>query len=144
MRIKAFLIVSALLTLIFIISGCNLIGTKKKEWMPSVPQKRPFVHVITYSGETLRIISQWYTGDADNWEILSDANPYIDYDKLMPGDKIFIPEYLLRTRNPMTEEYIEAYYKKEKPNENQKKKKSSSKTETQPEKKEEFDLIGPK
>jgi hypothetical protein len=132
---KAGLVVLALGILVFINSGCNSFGVKKKAWKPITPQKTPFVHTVKYPGETLGIISKWYTGDADNWEVLANANPHIDYNKIVVGDKIFIPENLLKTKKPLNKKFIDSYYKKKKP---------SSKTGTQPEKKEEFDLIGPK
>jgi hypothetical protein len=139
---KAGMIVLALGALVFINSGC--IGMKKKEWKPIAPQKTHFVHTVQYAGETLSIISKWYTGDDKNWEVLADANPHVDFEKLATGNKIFIPENLLKTRKPLTEKFVATYYKKSQPKKKPKKKKPSSKTETPPEKKEEFDLFGPK
>jgi hypothetical protein len=132
---KTGLVVLALGALVFINSGCNLIGMTKKEWEPPAPQKIQFVHTVKYSGETLSIISKWYTGDVNNWKILANANSHIDYNKMVAGDKIFIPDNLLKTREPLTKEFIDSFYKKEKP---------TSGTETPPEKEEEFDLFGPK
>jgi len=138
---KASLVLLALGALVFINSGC--IGVKKKEWKPIEPQKTHFVHTVQYPGETLIIISEWYTGDANNWEILANANPQIDYTKIVEGNKIFIPENLLKTREPLTEKFIDTYLKKDEPKEEQKKE-PSSKTETPPKKKDKFDLFGPK
>lgn len=132
---KAGLVVLALGVIVFINSGCNSFGVKKKTWEPIAPKKAHFVHTVKYPGETLAIISKWYTGDADNWEVLANANPHIDYNKIVPGNEIFIPENLLKTRKPLNKEFIDTYYKKTKP---------SSKTKTPVEKEEEFDLIGPK
>jgi hypothetical protein len=132
---KAGLVVLALGVLVFINSGCNMIGMKKKGRVPTAPQKTHFVHTVKYSGETLSIISKWYTGDVNNWKILANANPHIDYNKMVAGDKISIPENLLKTREPLTKKFIDSFYKEKKP---------TSKTETPPEKEEEFDLIGPK
>jgi hypothetical protein len=132
---KGSLAVLALGSLVFIYSGCNMIGIKKKEREPSAPRKAQFVHTVRYSGETLSIISEWYTGDINNWKILANNNPHIDYNKMAAGDKIFIPENLLKTREPMTKKFIDSFYKEKKP---------ASKTETPPENEEGFDLIGPK
>jgi len=132
---KAGLVVLALGALVFINSGCNLFSMKKKEWKPTAPQKTHFVHTVKYSGETLSIISKWYTGDVNNWEILANANPHIDYNKMVAGNNIFIPENLLNNRKPLTKEFVDSFYQKKKP---------TSKTETPPEKEEEFDLFGPK
>ena len=139
---KACLVVPALVALLFINSGCT--GIKKKEWKPIAPQKTHFVHTVQYPGETLDIISKWYTGDDKNWEVLANANPHIDFEKLSTGNKIFIPENLLKTREPLTEKFIDTYYKKSQPEKKPIKKKLSPKTKTPPEKKEEFDLFGPK
>ena len=141
---KSGLVVLALAVFVFINSACNLFGMKKKGWKPASPQKAHFVHTVKYSGETLRIISKWYTGDVKNWEVLANANPHIDYNKMMAGNNIFIPENLLKTRKPLTKKYMDSYYKKNKPKKKSKKKKPTSKTKTPPEKKDEFDLIGPK
>jgi hypothetical protein len=132
---KAGLVALALGALVFINSGCNMIGIKKKEREPAAPRKMQFVHTVKYSGETLSIISKWYTGDVNNWKILANDNPHIDYNKMVAGDRIFIPENLMKTREPLTKEFIDSFYKEKKP---------ASKTETPPENEEGFDLIGPK
>jgi hypothetical protein len=132
---KADLVVLALGGLVFINSGCNLLGMMKEKWTPTAPQKTQFVHTVKYPGETLSIIAKWYTGDVNNWEILANANPHIDYNKMVPGNNIFIPENLLKNKIPLTKNFVDSYYKKKEP---------TSKTETPPEKEEEFDLIGPK
>ncbi len=132
---KAGLAVLALGMLVFIYSGCNMIGMKKKGKEPAAPQRIQFVHTVKYPGETLSIISKWYTGDVNNWKTLADANTHIDYNKMVTGNNVFIPENLLKTREPLTKEFIDSFYKKEKP---------ASETENPPEKEEEFDLIGPK
>jgi hypothetical protein len=131
---KAGLVALALGALVFINSGCNMIGINKKEREPA-PRKMQFVHMVKYSGETLSIISKWYTGDVNNWKTLANDNPHIDYNKMAAGDRIFIPENLLKTREPLTKEFIDSFYKEKKP---------VSKIETPPENEEDFDLIGPK
>ena len=131
--------------MVFICSGCNLAGTKKIEWKPAEPVNRPpFIHTVKYSGETLSIISEWYTGDVDNWEIIADANPSIDYNNMTPGSRIYIPANLLKTTKPLTEEYIAAYVQKNKPKVKEEKQKPAPKIETPPKKKDDFELIGPK
>lgn len=136
---KAGLIILAFGVLVFINSGCSLLGLKKKEWRPTAPRSMPLVHTVKYSGETLSIIAEWYTGDVNNWRALANANPQIYPNKLVAGDKVFIPENLLKTRKPLTDKYVHTYLKK-----NKSMKKPGSKTKTRPKKKEEFDLIGPK
>lgn len=113
---KTGLFLLALGAIVLIISGCNTGSMKKAEWKPTVPvERQPFIHTVEYSGETLRIISQWYTGDVNNWEALSDANPNIDYNNMAIGSKVYIPENLLKKTDPLTEEFIGAYIQKSKP-----------------------------
>ncbi len=131
---KSGLVALALGALVFISSGCNMIGMKK-ERVPAAPRKIQFVHTVRYSGETLSIISKWYTGDVNNWKILANDNPHVDYNKIATGDRIFIPENLLKTREPLTKEFIDSFYREKKP---------APKTETPREDEEGYDLIGPK
>lgn len=138
----------ALGAMAFIISGCNTAGTKKTEWKPEEPVNRPpFIYTVKYPGETLRIISEWYTGDTKNREALADANPNLDYEHLAEGSRIYIPENLLRTTEPLTEEYIDAFNQKSKPKAKkaeEEKKKPVPKPVPSPKKEEDFDLVGPK
>jgi hypothetical protein len=74
-----------------------------------------FYHRVKYSGETLAIIAKWYTGDADNWQALTKANPKLDPKRINVGDKIRIPRKLLNTRRPMTRSFVVASNKKKQP-----------------------------
>ncbi len=67
-----------------------------------------FVHVVRWKGETLSLISQWYTGTWRNWEALADANAGIDPDRITIGNRIRIPERLLKTRDLLPTEFIPA------------------------------------
>jgi hypothetical protein len=135
-------------------SGCTLVGTKKTEavFKPANTVNRPpYVHTVKYPGETLPIISKWYTGDESNWEAIAKANPYMDYEKMPEGARVFIPENLLKITDPLSEEFIAASIQKDKPAEEikpvvqeEKKKVPVSKPKPRPKKDEDFDLIGPK
>jgi hypothetical protein len=135
-------------------TGCNLIAAQKPktEWKPAETVTRPpYIHTVKYPGETLRIISKWYTGDVNNWEALAEANPNINHEKMPAGSKIFIPENLLKTTEPLTEEYITSYNQEGKPVQEitpvvkeEEKKVPVSKPKPPPKKDEDFDLIGPK
>lgn len=143
---KAGMLLLVFVAVVLMCNGCNTAGTSKTEWKPAGPVSRPpCIHTVKYPGETLRIISKWYTGDINNWEALADANPGIDYENMIKGNRIFIPENLLKTRDPLTEEFIASYLKKSKPKVKKEKKKPAEKPKPRPEKKDEdFDLIGPK
>ena len=142
---KAGMLLLVLSSIVLIGNGCFSTDTKKTEWKPTAPvNKPPYIHTVKYSGETLRIISQWYTGDVNNWEALADANPSIDYENMTKGSRLFIPENLLKTTEPMPEDFIDTYLKKNKPKAKKEEKKPVIKPKPRPKKDEDFDLIGPK
>ena len=71
-----------------------------------------YVHTVKWSGESLSIIAGWYTGDIQNWKILAEANPAIDPQVIVVGQKINIPEHIMTTRSPMTKAHVDSYYYK--------------------------------
>lgn len=70
------------------------------------------VHEIRFSGETLAIIADWYTGDLNNWRAVSAANPEKDLKSLDIGDKVSIPARLLEKFSPMPQSHIVAVRRK--------------------------------
>jgi hypothetical protein len=76
------------------------------------PKPAYFYHRVKYSGETLSIIAKWYTGDVENWQALTKANPKLNPNRINVGDKIRIPRKLLNTRRPMTRSFVVASTKK--------------------------------
>jgi hypothetical protein len=79
------------------------------------PKRTYYYHRVKYSGETLSIIAKWYTGDADNWQALTKANPKLNPNRINVGDKIRIPRKLLHTRRPMTRSFVVATTPKKQP-----------------------------
>jgi len=71
-----------------------------------------YYHKVKYSGETLSIIAKWYTGDVDNWQALTKANPKLDPNRIFVGDKIRIPQEILNTDRPMTRSFVVASTKR--------------------------------
>jgi hypothetical protein len=100
--------------LLFITAGCILPGKKHDDWQPIDKNKAPVVHEVQWKSETLSIIAKWYTGESKNWEFLADANPNINPDSISVGNKIFIPSDLVKTRDPMTKQFVTKYYQKPK------------------------------
>ncbi|MGE5310786.1 MAG: hypothetical protein ACM3MN_03505 [Nitrospirota bacterium] len=83
---------------------------------PPPPKARTyFIRTVTWPNESLSIIAAWYTGQIDNWKILVEANPELDPVRIRKGDKVRIPEELLKTREPMTQEFVESLVPKPKP-----------------------------
>jgi hypothetical protein len=71
-----------------------------------------------WAGETLSAVAAWYTGDPKNWKSIAEANPGINPSRMQEGNRIFIPEIILKTREPMPREFVDRFYgkpKKEKP-----------------------------
>ena len=75
---------------------------------------RMLVHKVRYPGESVSIIAGWYTGEIDNWKILAEVNPGLNPNVIHEGMKINIPESLLKTREPITKEYVDSFYPKTK------------------------------
>lgn len=59
------------------------------------------IHPVSYSGETLRTISEWYTGDPENAARIAGINDLADPNTLSLGKTIRIPRYLLKRTDPM-------------------------------------------
>jgi len=72
----------------------------------TVTEPVPYVHTVRRSGETLMVISRWYTGSADNWKRLVEANNGINPRQIRVGDKILIPEELVKTQQPMPADFM--------------------------------------
>lgn len=69
---------------------------------------RYFEHKILFSGETYANIAGWYTGSADNWKLIQQANPTIKPNKLKIGTTILIPENLLKTTEVMPKKFLKS------------------------------------
>lgn len=65
------------------------------------------VHYVTFPGETLSVISRWYTGDKNNVGKLARVNNLKHPDKLVLGDTIIVPSYLLKNKTRLTKEAME-------------------------------------
>lgn len=66
------------------------------------------VHYVTYPGETLSIISRWYTETRDNAGRLARINELKNPDRLALGDQIVIPAYLVKNKHRLSREAIES------------------------------------
>lgn len=63
-----------------------------------VPEPEPpmdHLHEVKYSGETLGLISRWYTGETDNWALIAESNPGLNPNRIFIGQFISIPEALV-------------------------------------------------
>jgi hypothetical protein len=141
-----------LLICVLMILGCVETGKRRAVWQPVKPERSFFVHTVQWPEERLDVIAKWYTGDSDNQQALADANPNIDPVTLSLGDKIFISEGLLKTREPMPADFMDTFDRKPKTTPAAassvqvpvQKAPESPPPAPLPQKEEEFEIIGPK
>lgn len=77
-----------------------------KKPMPSEQRPEFYVHKVRWTGETISVIAQWYTGNQNNWEHIVKVNSDLDPKRMKIGDKIIIPIALLKTRESMPRKYL--------------------------------------
>jgi hypothetical protein len=71
--------------------------------------KQPdLVHTVRYSGETLALISNWYTKNSSNWREIQLANPGLEPTRMFMGQTIFIPRHLVVEESPLPQSYLSA------------------------------------
>jgi len=64
-----------------------------------------YLHQVQRRGETLILIAKWYTGSGNNWRAIARANPELEPRRIVLGERIRIPDRLLRTRKAMPADY---------------------------------------
>jgi len=69
-----------------------------------------YEHRVVWMGETISIISGWYTGDILNWKEVADANPEINPKLIRKGDVIRIPKEMMTTEAPLPKSYVDSFY----------------------------------
>ena len=77
-----------------------------KDFNTKQTKETPFVHTVTYKGETLSLISKWYTGNINNWKTISKLNANIIPERMAIGAKIIIPNSMLKRTDKLMKEYI--------------------------------------
>ena len=78
------------------------------------PREMHIAHTVKWSGETLSIISLWYTGEQGNWKAIAQNNPNLNPNRIYVGSEILIPAVLLKTQNSLPKEYVDRFYSKAK------------------------------
>jgi hypothetical protein len=77
---------------------------------PGPPPQEYYNHKVRWWGESLSIIAAWYTGDLQNWKLLAEANPHLpNPNRIYQGDVIRIPIDLMKTKEPMPQDFIEKF-----------------------------------
>jgi len=84
------------------VSGCHHFDSAPPE--PDL-KEIDHVHTVSRQGETLSLISSWYTGSIENWPKIAEANPKLQVNKMRLGDQIVIPAQLVVQRDEMPAKY---------------------------------------
>lgn len=76
---------------------------EKSELVSSVQESSSgdLIHRVSFAGESLRLIAQWYTGDINNTGRIARINGIENPDLLKIDQTVRIPRYLLRTTKPL-------------------------------------------
>lgn len=95
-------------------------GYRPKPLTFEVKKKQPpageqFLYTVQWADESLSIIAKWYTGKLMNWELLAEANPGLDPNRIDIGDLILIPEDLLVRRDPVPQGFVRSLQPETKP-----------------------------
>jgi hypothetical protein len=115
--------------------------TEKTKTPASAAEQSPekyFIHEVKWPNESLSIIAKWYTGSLMNWKVLAKANPDMKPTVIHQGDRIRIPVDMLKTRDPMPEEFVDELVQ------SLKKKTSGEGIQEEKQEEEEPALFGPK
>jgi hypothetical protein len=97
-----------LLFLLFATPGCLLKWSRLEK--PS-----GYTHRVRYSGETLSIISAWYTNNPENWQRLARLNSRKSPYTIGTGDHVYIPASILRKSSPMPPDFVHSFYRAKPP-----------------------------
>jgi len=60
-----------------------------------------FSYKVKKNDEKLKDIARWYTGNSANRKLLARANPDLNPHHLKKGNEVYIPQKLLKTRDPI-------------------------------------------
>jgi len=81
--------------------------------LSSLPTEEGFVlHTVTYPGESLSVVTDWYTGKLFLWKKVAAANPRINPAALEIGQQIRIPIELVTNNKPFERSHIAAVKRK--------------------------------
>ena len=83
--------------------------TKEKQASLEISNSGDIIHRVSFSGETLRIIANWYTKKADNADRIARINDIKKPNVLQMGQRVRIPRYLLKNESPLTAKAVKSY-----------------------------------
>lgn len=100
-------VLTALLPLALILTSCS--APKSNPAPAPEPEEEFAYHKIKYSGETVAVISAWYTKSAKNWPEIVDANPKMVPSKLRIGDYVRIPKRLISRNSSLPQDFVASF-----------------------------------
>ena len=65
-----------------------------------------FEHRVKWHGESLSLIAKWYTGHYGNWKALARANPGLNPNRIVLGNRIYIPPEMMKTKKPLPRKVV--------------------------------------
>lgn len=77
--------------------------TPTSQNLAEISPRGDVVHYVTLPGETISIISRWYTGERENASKIARLNRMKNADTLQIGDSIVIPSYMVKNKNRLNE-----------------------------------------
>jgi hypothetical protein len=83
--------------------------TAPKSEQIQVSEGEDIVHTIQFRGETLRLIAEWYTGNAESAARIARINGLADANSLAMGQTLRIPRYLAKNDKPLTQDKVREY-----------------------------------
>ncbi|RIK99980.1 MAG: hypothetical protein DCC75_14165 [Proteobacteria bacterium] len=92
--------ISILMLFAFLGWGC-VQKPKPSDTDPNNLANSYLTHIVKFQGETLAVISKWYTGDSQNWQRIQAANPGLDVRRMRMGQVIRIPRILVIKETPL-------------------------------------------
>lgn len=110
--VRRFFGLCALVLLLVALAGCQTTNKVDDTWQPVRSQPQPQYHTVNWPNENIQAIAKWYTGSEENWKAIANANPNIIPNKLNPGERIFIPATLLKTRAAMRKGFLEEWLRR--------------------------------
>ncbi|MBW1981525.1 MAG: LysM peptidoglycan-binding domain-containing protein [Deltaproteobacteria bacterium] len=79
---------------------------REPEPQKPVEEAKEFIHTVRWPGESLSLIAKWYTGDGANWRVLAKVNSRLNPNLIRIGDKIYIPDDLLKTKESLPRDFL--------------------------------------
>jgi hypothetical protein len=88
-----------------LLQSCS--GLSSTPLMDATTSEPAYLHLVSHRGETLALISRWYTGSETNWPRIQSFNHDINERPLSIGSVIYIPDSMVTERKRMPKWHVE-------------------------------------